>query len=775
MKRTLLRMACLGLLAMMCTSGRATVFTGNCGASSVGDKPASTATWSFNSDTGELTITGEGALYDYSGSQIPWHAEDGKDMDPNDGFFIALKSVVIGNGITTIPGGYFYMEKALTTVTLPSTLTSIGLDAFAECLGLKTITVSATTPPALGVYGDGSEAPMPESVFYQNDNSDPESLAVQINIATLEKIIVPSAEAVTAYQQADGWKKYKDIIQVATVEKKDPVVTIKAAEGLVYKYNSEAQELLAQAETSGGTLWFYTSINKLDNVAELASEWIESIPKGTNAGTYYVYYEVAGDDETKDLPAKKDQYVKVTISPRDLPGAKPATQFITTPVTLANGQRVNFYYVSSLIDYDVLLEAGKDFIVTYQFENGDPTEFSKDEFIAKLHGCVEGSYNAVIRGIGNYTGILNKSRNCGSPTNYRKNANGTAKITGAAETAKQENEAIFVVPKYVNDENGTELPVTGIASGAFPEGMDILIQILNKTKLIIEKGAIGKGNSVQVDPELLDEYAEDPNLLETLKSGNLFAELAANYELQTFSSRTALTIPAVKKLVVLSMDLGTFNIADFLQVFTCSVDKGVVEATPIMEKMKDKDGNYHLKPNNGVLIGCNIKKFEESVKAIYNNTAGLSALITLDDFQKFAKSQVATLIAQFTDEKNAAEGIANDYENNMLIPVPKDMNFKSDPDYTYYILYENAFHAILDNESTTPKGKAVLKVPTSKASGTRTLDITIGDDGTTAIQKAPALGEEPGLDRWYNLNGQRISQPDKKGLYIHNGRKVVIN
>ena len=29
-------------------------------------------------------------------------------------------------------------------------------------------------------------------------------------------------------------------------------------------------------------------------------------------------------------------------------------------------------------------------------------------------------------------------------------------------------------------------------------------------------------------------------------------------------------------------------------------------------------------------------------------------------------------------------------------------------------------------------------------------------------------------DSWYDLRGQRISQPKKKGLYINNGRKIVI-
>jgi hypothetical protein len=54
---------------------------------------------------------------------------------------------------------------------------------------------------------------------------------------------------------------------------------------------------------------------------------------------------------------------------------------------------------------------------------------------------------------------------------------------------------------------------------------------------------------------------------------------------------------------------------------------------------------------------------------------------------------------------------------------------------------------------------------------------SIGDDGdTTGIV---SMDNEQGImdndsDEWYSLNGQRISKPTKKGLYIKNGRKVVI-
>ena len=45
------------------------------------------------------------------------------------------------------------------------------------------------------------------------------------------------------------------------------------------------------------------------------------------------------------------------------------------------------------------------------------------------------------------------------------------------------------------------------------------------------------------------------------------------------------------------------------------------------------------------------------------------------------------------------------------------------------------------------------------------------DDGTTGISRIAA---EAGNDTWYNLKGQRIDKPTKKGLYIKNGKKVIV-
>ena len=55
--------------------------------------------------------------------------------------------------------------------------------------------------------------------------------------------------------------------------------------------------------------------------------------------------------------------------------------------------------------------------------------------------------------------------------------------------------------------------------------------------------------------------------------------------------------------------------------------------------------------------------------------------------------------------------------------------------------------------------------------GTRFIGLGFEDDGTTNL--TPALSKGEGEGEWYTLQGQRVAKPGK-GLYIKNGKKVVI-
>ncbi len=91
-------------------------------ASAEGETSGSLATnvsWSFDTETGVLTISGSGAMpYQSDGSQ------------PYSQYKSQITSVVISEGITSVGGNAFHNFTKITDVSLPSTLKSIGTSAF---------------------------------------------------------------------------------------------------------------------------------------------------------------------------------------------------------------------------------------------------------------------------------------------------------------------------------------------------------------------------------------------------------------------------------------------------------------------------------------------------------------------------------------------------------------------------------------------------------------------------------------------------------------------
>ena len=107
------------------TAEFAQTFSGQCG---------DNLYWKYAGHT--LTISGTGAMYDYSGYAMPWLLfRDTTDV------------VVLERGITHIGNNAFNGFAKLNKIELPSTLTSIGVNAFAGCRKLYDIYSYATEPP----------------------------------------------------------------------------------------------------------------------------------------------------------------------------------------------------------------------------------------------------------------------------------------------------------------------------------------------------------------------------------------------------------------------------------------------------------------------------------------------------------------------------------------------------------------------------------------------------------------------------------------------------
>ena len=97
-----------------------TLTTGKCG---------DNVKYSFESDTGTLTISGTGDMYDYSSNKSVFY-DNGK-----------IKTVIIEKGVTSIGSGAFDGCTSLTSVTIPDSVTSIGDSAFYYCTRLTSVTI----------------------------------------------------------------------------------------------------------------------------------------------------------------------------------------------------------------------------------------------------------------------------------------------------------------------------------------------------------------------------------------------------------------------------------------------------------------------------------------------------------------------------------------------------------------------------------------------------------------------------------------------------------
>ena len=144
----------VGILAGVdLTAQAATLTSGSCGAN---------VTYTFDSATGTLTISGTGKMNNYNGSNdSPFYYES------------RIKSVVIKAGVTSIGYYAFCGCSSLASVTIPDSVTSIDYSAFEGCSSLASITIpdSVTSIGSFAFYGCSSPLSIDVSEYNKNYTS----------------------------------------------------------------------------------------------------------------------------------------------------------------------------------------------------------------------------------------------------------------------------------------------------------------------------------------------------------------------------------------------------------------------------------------------------------------------------------------------------------------------------------------------------------------------------------------------------------------------------
>ena len=98
-----------------------TTYNGTCG---------DNLTWTLDDDTGVLTISGMGAMTDFTSSVIPWAS-----------YSSSIKSIVVGGNVLTIGPSAFSGCTSLTSVTIPDSVRFIEDCAFQDCTSLTSVTI----------------------------------------------------------------------------------------------------------------------------------------------------------------------------------------------------------------------------------------------------------------------------------------------------------------------------------------------------------------------------------------------------------------------------------------------------------------------------------------------------------------------------------------------------------------------------------------------------------------------------------------------------------
>lgn len=142
-----------------------------------------------------LILTGEGEMEDRSLNERPWHMawyaneENKYAIEKVDIFY--FKTVIVGEGITSIGAYAFYGIDSLEKVVLPDSLTKIGVNAFGKCAKLPELKIPETvTDIGMGAFYGCKEL---------------SGLTIPEGVLTLETVF--STSGITSVAVPDGVKE----------------------------------------------------------------------------------------------------------------------------------------------------------------------------------------------------------------------------------------------------------------------------------------------------------------------------------------------------------------------------------------------------------------------------------------------------------------------------------------------------------------------------------------------------------------------------------------
>ena len=95
-------------------------------------------TWSYDTSTKALTISGTGAINDYARVMVNGNYITNAPWQP---YCDSMQTVVIQNGVTNLGRNAFYGCTGLTSVSIPGSVSELGQETFRDCSSLTSVTI----------------------------------------------------------------------------------------------------------------------------------------------------------------------------------------------------------------------------------------------------------------------------------------------------------------------------------------------------------------------------------------------------------------------------------------------------------------------------------------------------------------------------------------------------------------------------------------------------------------------------------------------------------
>lgn len=307
-------------------------------------------------------------------------------------------------------------------------------------------------------------------------------------------------------------------------------------------------------------------------------------------------------------------------------------------------------------------------------------------------------------------------------------------------------------------------------------------------------------------PGTVEAWVEATNgtaMTSTVK-GKYFGYKDEPYKMKVSDTKTAQLIPAIAET-----DYIVINSSEIDDEEVATIDNGVITALGFGKATLETDLGYNdqlevyiLNPDYKVTAKIYVGEelegltFTEGMNyATYCNTSGIDRTVPegLTAYAVTGVTNNAVTLVQVgflpkrdsdfgyvpllikRDETSTSVGISLIYDGNEDRPTDNLLEYASNGAVNTtgkeYVLYKDEF---VKATGDIPANKCYLYLTdVNIPSGSRSLGID--SDGTTGINQIDNEQLTIDNDVWYDLQGRRIEKPTKAGLYIKNGKKVIVN